>query len=120
MLPLAGLSASGSRQRCTLDAAFELVVPGRDRERILWVHLRVCTLSYDYCVQSHLSYSAWDGQDLNTMKADFGRMRSQYKARYVRMYGWFDDDGTYLNNMISAAYSQGLGIYATIWFGEHL
>ncbi|CAG7852217.1 SubName: Full=Uncharacterized protein {ECO:0000313/EMBL:CCA67642.1} [Serendipita indica DSM 11827] len=63
------------------------------------------------------TYAAWDCQDLNTMKADFGRMRNQYKARYVRMYAWCDDDGTYLKNMISAAYSQGLGIYATIWFG---
>lgn len=56
-------------------------------------------------------------QSYDTLQAEFSQMRNQYKARYVRMYSWCDDDGTYLNNFIRAAYSAGLGVYATIWFG---
>ncbi len=44
-------------------------------------------------------------------------MRSVYNARYVRMYGWCDDGGAYLNNVVQAAYSAGMGVYFTIWFG---
>ena len=44
-------------------------------------------------------------------------MKSQFNARYVRMYGTCDDNGAYLNNLVTAAYSVGLGIHATIWFG---
>ncbi|KAG8829394.1 hypothetical protein FRC17_006661 [Serendipita sp. 399] len=51
------------------------------------------------------------------MEADFGRMRSQFNSRYVRMYGWCDSDPKYLENMVNAAYKSGLGVYATIWFG---
>ncbi|KIM30043.1 glycoside hydrolase family 17 protein [Serendipita vermifera MAFF 305830] len=56
-------------------------------------------------------------QSASTLLADFTRMRNDYKARYVRLYGWCDDQGTYLNNVIQAAYSAGLGVYFTIWFG---
>jgi hypothetical protein len=44
-------------------------------------------------------------------------MRHDYKARYVRLYGWCDDGGAYLNNVIQSAYSAGLGVIVTIWFG---
>ncbi|KAG8815616.1 hypothetical protein FRC17_000647 [Serendipita sp. 399] len=63
------------------------------------------------------TYAGWNCQSRQKMEADFSRMRTQFKARYVRMYGWCDDDGTFLNNMIKAAYKSGVGIYATIWFG---
>lgn len=63
------------------------------------------------------TYAGWDCPSLSKLKSDLGRMRSQFKARYVRMYGSCDDDGTYLNNLVTAAYSVGMGIHATIWFG---
>jgi hypothetical protein len=44
-------------------------------------------------------------------------MRHDFKARYVRLYGWCDDGGSYLNNVIQSAYTTGLGVYVTIWFG---
>ncbi|KIM30062.1 glycoside hydrolase family 17 protein [Serendipita vermifera MAFF 305830] len=61
-------------------------------------------------------YTEWC-QDYNTLESEFRQMRNNYNARYVRMYSWCDDDGTYINNFIQAAYSAGLGVYATIWFG---
>lgn len=56
-------------------------------------------------------------QSYGDLSGDFTRMRNDYNARYVRLYSWCDSDGTYLNNVINAAYSVGLGVYATIWFG---
>jgi exo-beta-1,3-glucanase (GH17 family) len=56
-------------------------------------------------------------QSADTLRADFTRMRHDYKARYVRLYAWCDDGGTFLNNVIQSAYSAGLGVIVTIWFG---
>ena len=56
-------------------------------------------------------------QSAATLHTDFTQMRHDYKARYVRLYAWCDDGGTYLNNVIQSAYSAGLGVIVTIWFG---
>ncbi|PWN29718.1 glycoside hydrolase [Jaminaea rosea] len=46
----------------------------------------------------------------------FKRMRSEYNARYVRMYGTCDNDG-FTDQLINAGWEAGLGIYPLIWFG---
>lgn len=46
----------------------------------------------------------------------FKRMRTEYKARYVRIYGACDNDG-YTNEMVNAAWEAGIGVYPLIWFG---
>jgi hypothetical protein len=43
-------------------------------------------------------------------------MRTEFRARYVRMYGWCDQND-YFDRFVSAAYAAGLGVHATIWFG---
>lgn len=55
-------------------------------------------------------------QDRDTLARDFSRMRSDFGVRYVRQYGSCDDDD-FLDRFVSTAYSSGLGVYATIWFG---
>ncbi|PVF94620.1 hypothetical protein CPB86DRAFT_776546 [Serendipita vermifera] len=56
-------------------------------------------------------------QDRDTLARDFTRMRTQFGARYVRMYSWCDWDDGFFDRFVSTAYSSGLGVYATIWFG---
>lgn len=63
------------------------------------------------------TYDSEACQSAGTLSADFTRMRHDFKARYVRLYGWCDDGGSYLNNVIQSAYTAGLGVYVTIWFG---
>jgi hypothetical protein len=48
---------------------------------------------------------------------DFTRMRTEFNARYVRLYSWCDDDFNFFNDVINAAYQTGIGVYATVWFG---
>ncbi|KIJ52657.1 glycoside hydrolase family 17 protein [Sphaerobolus stellatus SS14] len=48
---------------------------------------------------------------------DFTRMRTEFNARYVRLYSWCDDDVNFFNDVINAAYQAGIGVYATVWFG---
>lgn len=50
------------------------------------------------------------------MLADFTRMRTQFNARYVRLYSACDDDG-FMDDVIDAAWTSGIGVYALIWFG---
>jgi len=49
--------------------------------------------------------------------SDFTRMRTEFNARYVRLYSWCDDDTNFFNDVINAAYQVGIGVYATVWFG---
>lgn len=44
-------------------------------------------------------------------------MRSQYSSRYVRLYSWCEWRDGYYNDVINAAFTVGLGVYSTIWFG---
>lgn len=62
------------------------------------------------------TYATWGCPSLTQMQSDFGRMRNQFKARYVRMYGWCED-GDFLTRITNAAFSQGVGLHGTIWFG---
>ena len=50
------------------------------------------------------------------MMADFSRMKTEFGARYVRLYGNCDADW-HNNAVIEAAAGAGIGVYALIWFG---
>jgi len=43
-------------------------------------------------------------------------MRTEFKARYVRLYFWCDKDG-FLDDVVTAAYNAGIGVNSVIWFG---
>jgi hypothetical protein len=43
-------------------------------------------------------------------------MRTQFNARYVRLYAWCIRKG-FLDDVIKAGYEAGIGVYAVIWFG---
>ncbi|PVF92845.1 hypothetical protein CPB86DRAFT_790743 [Serendipita vermifera] len=62
------------------------------------------------------TYETEGCQDAATLTKDFTRMRTEFKARYVRMYGWCDQ-WDYFDRFVAAAYAAGLGVHATIWFG---
>jgi hypothetical protein len=53
--------------------------------------------------------------DAGTLGRDFSRMRNEFGARYVRMYGGCDWDDSFFDRFVSTAYSTGLGVYATVW-----
>ncbi|PVF94619.1 hypothetical protein CPB86DRAFT_788842 [Serendipita vermifera] len=42
-------------------------------------------------------------------------MRSEFGARYVRMYGSCDYDDGFFDRFVTTAFQQGLGVYSTIW-----
>jgi len=52
-----------------------------------------------------------------SMTASFKQMRSQYQARYVRIYGACESNHAFYDQIVAAAYEAGVGVYALIWFG---
>ncbi|KAF7312016.1 B-(1-6) glucan synthase [Mycena indigotica] len=62
------------------------------------------------------SYEVTDCQSLSQLRTDFKNIRNTFKGRYIRMYGFCDNDGFY-NNVVQAAWEAGIGVHALIWFG---
>jgi len=62
------------------------------------------------------SYDIGACQSKATLTADFTRMRTKFRSRFVRLYSACDNVG-FMDNVISAAYGAGIGVYALIWFG---
>lgn len=54
--------------------------------------------------------------DSRQLTKSFTRMRTNFNARYVRMYGTCDTPG-YTDQLIDSAWEAGIGIYPLIWFG---
>ncbi|KAK4048973.1 hypothetical protein OIO90_005608 [Microbotryomycetes sp. JL221] len=74
-----------------------------------------CPESTEYAFLG-FSYALYACQTQEQMTADFKRMKSEFSARYVRLYG--NCDASWHNNaIIEAAASAGIGIYHLIWFG---
>ncbi|SCV73387.1 BQ2448_7313 [Microbotryum intermedium] len=74
-----------------------------------------CPDSSEYAFMG-FSYSVAGCQSPSTLLTDFTRMRKQFGARYVRLYGacdatWFNDA------LVDAAAAANLGLYGLIWFG---
>lgn len=50
----------------------------------------------------------------SSLASSFKQMKSQYGARYVRMYASCDRSG-FFDDVVEAAYDAGLGVYALVW-----
>ncbi|KAF8303315.1 hypothetical protein DL93DRAFT_453633 [Clavulina sp. PMI_390] len=62
------------------------------------------------------SYDVGACKSLMQMTTDFNRMRTQFSARYVRLYSACDSPG-FMDDVVKAAYTAGIGVYSLIWFG---
>ncbi|KAL8279837.1 hypothetical protein RQP46_007687 [Phenoliferia psychrophenolica] len=62
------------------------------------------------------SYDQTPCQSASELDKEFGIMKHNYNARYVRLYGTCDDPA-YMPRLIAAAAKANLGVYALIWFG---
>ncbi|KAI0746443.1 glycoside hydrolase superfamily [Daedaleopsis nitida] len=47
---------------------------------------------------------------------EFEDIRNHFQSRYVRLYGFCDKEGFY-DDIVDAAWDNGLGVHALIWFG---
>ncbi|KIJ19026.1 glycoside hydrolase family 17 protein [Paxillus involutus ATCC 200175] len=62
------------------------------------------------------SYEITTCQSLTQLKQDFADIRNTFSGRYVRLYGFCDNSGFY-DDIVDAAWDNGLGVHALIWFG---
>ncbi|KAF9460335.1 glycoside hydrolase superfamily [Collybia nuda] len=63
-----------------------------------------------------ISYEVTACQSLTKLRSDFLDVRTRFKGRYIRMYGFCDRTGFY-DDVIDAAWRAGVGVHALIWFG---
>lgn len=63
------------------------------------------------------SYSVDSCPSQTQMQHDFATMRTQYRARYVRVYGACENNNAFYDRIVAAAYDAGIGVYALVWFG---
>lgn len=62
------------------------------------------------------SYDVSGCPSSSTLSKSFARMRKDFDARYVRLYGACDNAG-FTDDLIDAAWDASLGIYPLVWFG---
>jgi exo-beta-1,3-glucanase (GH17 family) len=62
------------------------------------------------------SYEVTACQSLSQLQREFKDIKQTFQGRYVRLYGACDKKGFY-DNVITAAWDNGLGVHALIWFG---
>ncbi|KAF9072645.1 glycoside hydrolase superfamily [Rhodocollybia butyracea] len=62
------------------------------------------------------SYEVTACQSQSQLVTDFKNIRKKFNGRYIRLYGFCDNDGFY-DDIIEAAWAAGLGVQALIWFG---
>ncbi|TFK73289.1 hypothetical protein BDN72DRAFT_762040 [Pluteus cervinus] len=74
-----------------------------------------CDYSTDYAFLG-FSYEITACQSLTQLKREFKDIRQTFNGRYVRLYGFCDNQG-YYNDVIEAAWYAGIGVHALIWFG---
>ncbi|KAH9945671.1 glycoside hydrolase superfamily [Amylocystis lapponica] len=74
-----------------------------------------CDPSTEYAFVG-FSYEVTACQSAQQLQKEFADIRSRFKSRYVRLYGACDNDGFY-DDIVDAAWSNGLGVHALVWFG---
>lgn len=62
------------------------------------------------------SYEVEACQSKSQLQKDFADIRKTFNSRYVRLYGACDKDRFY-DDIVDAAWDNGLGVHALIWFG---
>jgi len=55
-------------------------------------------------------------QSLDQLQRDFADIRNTFNGRYIRLYSACDNQGFY-DGVVNAAWDNGLGVHALIWFG---
>ncbi|KAF8135784.1 glycoside hydrolase family 17 protein [Boletus edulis] len=74
-----------------------------------------CSTDTEYAFLG-FSYEITACQSPSQLDADFADIRNNFNGRYVRLYGFCDNDGFY-DDIVDAAWNNGLGVHALIWFG---
>ncbi|KAI0790648.1 glycoside hydrolase superfamily [Abortiporus biennis] len=74
-----------------------------------------CDASTEYAFLG-FSYEVSACQSASQLNTEFADIRTRFKGRYVRLYGACDRDGFY-DDIVDAAWNNGLGVHALIWFG---
>ncbi|KIY69813.1 glycoside hydrolase family 17 protein [Cylindrobasidium torrendii FP15055 ss-10] len=74
-----------------------------------------CDSSTEYAFVG-FSYEVTACQSRSTLNSEFKDIRETFDGRYVRLYGACDRTGFY-DDVIDAAWNNGLGVHALIWFG---
>ncbi|KAF8135786.1 glycoside hydrolase superfamily [Boletus edulis] len=74
-----------------------------------------CPMDGEYAFMG-FSYEITACQSPNQLNAEFADIRKNFNGRYVRLYGFCDNDGFY-DEIVNAAWNNGLGVHALIWFG---
>ncbi|EIN11514.1 hypothetical protein PUNSTDRAFT_98632 [Punctularia strigosozonata HHB-11173 SS5] len=74
-----------------------------------------CDASTEYAFVG-FSYEVTACQSLKELTAEFLDIRHRFNGRYVRLYGACDRAGFY-DDIVSAAWTAGVGVHALIWFG---
>jgi len=62
------------------------------------------------------SYEITACQSLSQLSEEFADISNNFGGRYVRLYGFCDNEGFY-DDVVSAAWDNGIGVHALIWFG---
>ncbi|CCM06261.1 uncharacterized protein FIBRA_08511 [Fibroporia radiculosa] len=74
-----------------------------------------CDPSKEYAFVG-FSYEVTACQDSEQLHSEFADIRQHFNSRYVRLYGACDREGFY-DDIVDAAWDNGLGVHALIWFG---
>lgn len=108
--PSTGGTGPGSRSSCfpALDFTMPSEVP--DSLDGWW-----CSQQDEYAFLG-FSYDTSACPSLNQIRNDFGRMRAQFKSRYVRIYSVCDRPGFY-DDLVTAAWENSMGLHMLLWFG---
>ncbi|KAK7692914.1 hypothetical protein QCA50_004552 [Cerrena zonata] len=62
------------------------------------------------------SYEVTECQSRSKLNGEFADIRTTFNSRYVRLYGFCDRKGFY-DDVVDAAWNNGLGVHALLWFG---
>ncbi|KAG9316305.1 glycoside hydrolase family 17 protein [Chiua virens] len=74
-----------------------------------------CPMDTEYAFMG-FSYEVTTCQSPNQLNSDFADIKKNFNGRYVRLYGACDNPGFY-DDVVDAAWNNGLGVQALIWFG---
>ncbi|KAF4620617.1 hypothetical protein D9613_000782 [Agrocybe pediades] len=74
-----------------------------------------CDASTEYAFLG-FSYEVTACQSAEQLLQEFSDIRHHFNSRYVRLYGACDREGFY-DDIVNAAWENGLGVHALIWFG---
>ncbi|RDX50087.1 glycoside hydrolase family 17 protein [Polyporus arcularius HHB13444] len=74
-----------------------------------------CDASTEYAFLG-FSYEVSACQSKKQLQKEFADIRKTFNSRYVRLYGTCDNEGFY-DDVVDAAWDNGLGVHALIWFG---